>query len=71
METSDGLVRGNVDSLVKVVQALEDMGIELIGEGSQSTVGGRGVRLRERERRTTVREQKLGAHQPSMRASRA
>jgi hypothetical protein len=29
------------------------------------------VRLRERERRTTVREQKLGASQPSMRASRA
>jgi transcriptional regulator with XRE-family HTH domain len=60
METSDGLIRGNVDSLVKVVQALEDMGIELIGEGSSSTVGGRGVRLRERSVRTTVREQKLG-----------
>jgi transcriptional regulator with XRE-family HTH domain len=61
METSDGLIRGNVDSLVKVVQALEDMGIELIGEGSTSTVGGRGVRLRERSVRTTVREQKMGA----------
>jgi transcriptional regulator with XRE-family HTH domain len=47
METSGGVVRGNVDSLVKVVQALEDMGVELIGEGSPSTVGGRGVRLRE------------------------
>jgi len=64
-------VRGNVDSLVKVVQALEDMGVELIGEGSPSTVGGRGVRLRERERRTTVREQKMGAAQPAVRASRA
>jgi len=62
METSEGLVRGNIDSLVKVVQALEDMGIDLIGEGSLSTVGGRGVRLRERERRaTSVRDQKLGA----------
>jgi transcriptional regulator with XRE-family HTH domain len=61
METSDGLVRGNVDSLVKVIQALEDMGVELIGEGGASTVGGRGVRLREREKRTTVREQKLGS----------
>jgi transcriptional regulator with XRE-family HTH domain len=60
METSDGLIRGNVDSLVKVVQALEDMGIELIGEGSSSTVGGRGVRLRQRSVRTTVREQNLG-----------
>jgi len=34
METSDGLIRGNVDSLTKVVQALEDMGIELIGDGA-------------------------------------
>jgi transcriptional regulator with XRE-family HTH domain len=61
METSGGLIRGNVDSLVKVIQALEDMGIELIGEGGTSAVGGRGVRLRERERRTTIREQKLGS----------
>ncbi len=64
METSGGLIRGNVDSLVKVVQALEDMGVELIGEGAASTVGGRGVRLRDREARTTIREQKLGASQP-------
>ena len=61
METSGGFIRGNVDSLVKVIQALEDMGIELIGEGGASTVGGRGVRLREREKRTTMREQKLGS----------
>jgi hypothetical protein len=66
METSGGLIRGNVDSLVKVVQALEDMGIELIGEGSASTVGGRGVRLRQRELRDTPREQKLGSSQPAM-----
>src|ERR1019366_2496814 len=49
METSGGLIRGNVDSLTKVVHALEDMGVELLGEGSVSTVGGRGVRLRDRE----------------------
>ena len=49
METSGGLIRGNVDSLTKVVQALEDMGVELLGEGSVSTFGGRGVRLRDRE----------------------
>jgi transcriptional regulator with XRE-family HTH domain len=60
METSSGLIRGNVDSMMKVIQALEDMGIELIAEGSTSSVGGRGVRMREREARTTVREQKLG-----------
>ena len=67
METSGGLIRGNVDSLVKVIQALEDMGIELIGEGNTSAVGGRGVRLREREARAKVREQKLGTIQPAIR----
>jgi hypothetical protein len=67
MEASGGLIRGNVDSLVKVVQALDDMGIELIGEGNTSSVGGRGVRLREREARTLVREQKLGAAQAATR----
>jgi hypothetical protein len=46
MEASDGQVRGVVDSLVKVVQALEAEGIELIGEGATSSGGGRGVRLR-------------------------
>jgi hypothetical protein len=43
METSGGLVRGNVTSLVKVVQALEEMGIEIIDERSVSSPGGRGV----------------------------
>jgi transcriptional regulator with XRE-family HTH domain len=66
METSGGLIRGNVDSLTKVIQALEDMGVELIGEGNTSTVGGRGVRLREREARTLMREQKLGTGQPAV-----
>ena len=46
MEASDGVVRGNVDSLTKLVRALEDAGIELIGEGAPSQSGGRGVRLR-------------------------
>ena len=67
METSGGLIRGNVGSLVKVIQALEDMGVELIGEGTPSTVGGRGVRLRDRGVRTSLREQKLGASLPPMR----
>jgi transcriptional regulator with XRE-family HTH domain len=48
MEASDGVIRGNVDSLTKVVQALENLGIELIGDGVASSAGGRGVRLRER-----------------------
>jgi transcriptional regulator with XRE-family HTH domain len=46
MEASDGLVRGNVDSLTKVVDALAASGIELIGEGAASSGGGRGVRLK-------------------------
>lgn len=46
MEGSAGQVRGNVESLVKVVEALEAAGVELIGEGAQSTEGGRGVRLK-------------------------
>ncbi len=47
MEASDGQVRGVVDSLVKVVQALETAGIELIGDNAPSSGGGRGVRFRE------------------------
>ncbi|HEY7230215.1 MAG TPA: helix-turn-helix transcriptional regulator [Pseudolabrys sp.] len=46
MEASDGVVRGNVDSLMKLVNALAANGIELIGEGSISSNGGRGVRLK-------------------------
>jgi len=46
MESSDGVVRGNVDSLMKLVEALGSAGIELIGEGATSHSGGRGVRLR-------------------------
>ena len=46
MEASDGVVRGNVDSLMKLVGALAANGIELIGEGASSSKGGRGVRLK-------------------------
>src|SRR5262249_31369534 len=46
MEASDGVIRGNVDSLMKLVSALDAAGIELIGEGAQSAGGGRGVRLK-------------------------
>ncbi len=50
MEASQGTVRGFVDSLTKVVDALNRAGIELIGEGAQSLAGGRGVRLRESQK---------------------
>jgi predicted transcriptional regulator len=46
MEASDGQVRGVVDTLMKVITALEGAGIELIGENAQSTGTGRGIRLR-------------------------
>jgi transcriptional regulator with XRE-family HTH domain len=46
MEASSGVIRGNVDSLMKLVAALEAAGIELIGAGAVSEKGGRGVRLK-------------------------
>jgi transcriptional regulator with XRE-family HTH domain len=46
MEASDGVIRGNVDSLMKLVDALAASGIELIAEDTVSTGGGRGVRLK-------------------------
>lgn len=46
MEASDGVIRGNVDSLTKLIGALDALGIELIGEGATSTSGGRGIRLK-------------------------
>jgi hypothetical protein len=46
MEASGGVIRGNVDSLVKLMSALDGAGIELIDEGALSHGGGRGVRLK-------------------------
>lgn len=46
MEASETMIRGNVDSLVKVIAALDAAGIDLIGEGAVSEAGGRGVRLK-------------------------
>ncbi len=46
MEASEGVVRGNVDSLMKLIGALEAAGLELIAEGAVSQGGGRGVRLK-------------------------
>ncbi|RXH23901.1 MULTISPECIES: helix-turn-helix transcriptional regulator [Bradyrhizobium] len=47
MEASTGNVRGVVETLIKVVEAFERAGIELIGEQVRSDSGGRGVRLKE------------------------
>ncbi len=48
MEASEGVIRGNVDSLMKLITALEAAGVELINDGAVSEKGGRGVRLRAR-----------------------
>jgi transcriptional regulator with XRE-family HTH domain len=46
MEASDGVIRGNVDSLMKLIGALDRAGIELIGNNATSQGGGRGIRLK-------------------------
>jgi transcriptional regulator with XRE-family HTH domain len=46
MEASDDVIRGNVDSLMKLIAALDGLGIELISENATSQDGGRGVRLK-------------------------
>ena len=46
MEASDGVIRGNVDSLMKLIGALDNIGIVLIGDDAVSGEGGRGVRLK-------------------------
>ncbi|SOB94119.1 helix-turn-helix domain-containing protein [Thalassospira xiamenensis] len=51
MESSKGNVRGVVDTLAKVVDALDRAGIELIGDQAPSIATGRGVRLKEPEAR--------------------
>jgi transcriptional regulator with XRE-family HTH domain len=48
MEASEGVIRGNVDSLMKLIAALEGAGVELINEGAVSEQGGRGIRLKGR-----------------------
>jgi transcriptional regulator with XRE-family HTH domain len=43
---SEGVIRGNVDSLMKLVAALDASGIELISDNATSSTGGRGIRLK-------------------------
>ena len=64
MEASDGNVRGNVDTLTKVVAALEAAGVELIGEHARSEGVGRGVRLRER-RQSEPQRDRVGSDEPA------
>ena len=45
MEASDGVIRGNVESLTKLITAPEAAGITFIAENAPSLEGGRGIRL--------------------------
>ena len=47
MESSHGDVRGVVDSLTKIIAALNAAGVELIGNDQPSQGRGRGVRLKD------------------------
>ena len=67
MEASDGVIRANVGSLMKLISALENAGIELINPGVPSPSGGRGVRLREHVAKPKVK----ATRQPKPSSSRA
>jgi transcriptional regulator with XRE-family HTH domain len=67
MEASDGVIRANVDSLMKLIAALENAGIELINPGVPSPSGGRGVRLRENIAKPKAKPMR----QPKVSSSRA
>lgn len=49
MEASEDVIRGNIESLGKLVSALETAGVELLGDGLPSNGMGRGVRLKARD----------------------
>ena len=48
MESSNGTVRGTIETLTKVVEAIEAAGVELINNEQPSQGRGRGVRFKER-----------------------
>lgn len=48
MEACEGAIRGTIDSLTKLITALDIAGVELIAEGAPTTGTGRGVRLKGR-----------------------
>lgn len=54
MEASEGNVRGVVETLTKVIEALDAAGLELIAENAPSSGSGRGVRLKESARAKSV-----------------
>ena len=67
MEASEGVIRGTVDSLMKLIAALDVAGVVLIGDDADSDRGGRGVRLKESATRVGALLRK-GPHGDSRRA---
>lgn len=65
MEASQGQVRGIVETLMKVVQAINAAGVELIGDEAVSHGRGRGVRFKESEQRTASPRVSVGRQSPS------
>ncbi len=47
MEASEGTVRGNIETLTKIIEALNTAGVLFLGDNAESLGGGRGVRLKE------------------------
>jgi transcriptional regulator with XRE-family HTH domain len=66
MEASGGTVRGMIDTLVKIVAALDGAGIELLGDNAPSSGLGRGVRLKEVAQNSSAKatSRKDGADEP-------
>jgi transcriptional regulator with XRE-family HTH domain len=58
MEASEGVIRGTVDSLMKLIHALESAGVELLNDNQPSAGGGRGVRFKVAPRHATRRPPK-------------
>jgi hypothetical protein len=52
MEASADVAGGNVAPLMRLLDALENAGIEVINEGAASADGGRGVRLKAKLKRS-------------------
>ncbi|WP_036258862.1 helix-turn-helix domain-containing protein [Methylocapsa aurea] len=64
MEASEGVIRCNVDSLMKLIGAMDQAGLELIGDGAASQDGGRGVRLKAPAHKEASRDAQMNSSQP-------
>jgi transcriptional regulator with XRE-family HTH domain len=71
MEASETMVRGNVDSLMKLIAALDAAGIEMIDEGAVSHSQGRGVRLRVGSTSRAILEARSARKHPGSTRTRA